>query len=133
MIYKRKVNFYETDAQGIVHHSNYPRYFEEARGYYLEKIGHPYEKIREKFNIDIVLVELSIQYKRPLFFGDTFEIEFDIVQMDRFTFTFKYTVKNKNKIIALGETRHVCLNRKSRNVVSIPDILKIKYKKDVQT
>jgi len=31
LIYKRKVNFYETDAQGIVHHSNYPRYFEEAK------------------------------------------------------------------------------------------------------
>jgi len=55
MIYKRKVQFYETDAQGVVHHSNYPRYFEEARGYYLEKIGYPYEKIRSDLNTDVVL------------------------------------------------------------------------------
>ena len=30
-IYDRSINYYETDQMGIVHHSNYIRYFEEAR------------------------------------------------------------------------------------------------------
>ena len=29
--YTRKVAYYETDQMGIVHHSNYIRWFEEAR------------------------------------------------------------------------------------------------------
>ena len=29
--YKHRVNYYETDAMGIVHHSNYVRWMEEAR------------------------------------------------------------------------------------------------------
>ena len=29
--YQRQVNYYETDQMGIVHHSNYVRWFEEAR------------------------------------------------------------------------------------------------------
>ncbi|WP_457638740.1 acyl-CoA thioesterase [Persephonella sp.] len=125
MIYRRKVFFYETDAQGIVHHSNYPRYFEEARGFYLEQIGHPYEKIREEYNIDIVLVSLSVQYRKPLFFGDTFEIHFSIPKMDRFRFSFRYTVKKDGETVAVGETEHVCLDRKSRKIVSIPEVLRI--------
>ena len=29
--YERRINYYETDKMGIVHHSNYIRFFEEAR------------------------------------------------------------------------------------------------------
>mgnify|MGYP004616350157 CR=1 FL=1 len=34
--YERCVHYYETDQMGIVHHSNYIRWFEEARTAYLE-------------------------------------------------------------------------------------------------
>ncbi|WP_457624993.1 acyl-CoA thioesterase [Persephonella sp.] len=126
MIYSRKVNFYETDAQGVVHHSNYPRYFEEARGFYLESIGYPYEKVRNELNVDIILLELSVQYKNPLFFGDTFSIDFYISDMDRFFFVFEYTVRKDNTVIATGKTKHACINRNSRKIVSIPEVLRLK-------
>ena len=29
--YKRIINYYETDRMGVVHHSNYIRFLEEAR------------------------------------------------------------------------------------------------------
>ena len=51
--YQRRVNYYETDQMGIAHHSNYLRYFEEARldlmrqmncsAMDLEKIGPKFE------------------------------------------------------------------------------------------
>ncbi|NPA58669.1 MAG: acyl-CoA thioesterase [Aquificae bacterium] len=124
MIYRRKVHFYETDAQGIVHHSNYPRYFEEARGYYLEQIGYPYEKVREELGIEIVLVELTVNYKKPLSFGDSFEVDFRITDMDRFTFTFEYEVRSGNGTVATGKTRHTCLDRETRKIVSVPQVLR---------
>ena len=37
--YSRSVNYYETDQMGIVHHSNYIRYFEEARLQWMDEIG----------------------------------------------------------------------------------------------
>ncbi len=126
MIYKRKVQFYETDAQGVVHHSNYPRYFEEARGYYLEKIGYPYEKIRNDLNTDIVLLELQIRYKKALYFGDSFEIKLGISDMDKIFFSFDYSVLKGDTVIATGRTKHACLNRKTRKIISIPHILRLK-------
>ena len=33
--YIRKINYYETDQMAVVHHSNYVRYFEEARTSFL--------------------------------------------------------------------------------------------------
>ena len=37
--YGRKVNYYETDQMGVVHHSNYIRWMEETRVAFLERIG----------------------------------------------------------------------------------------------
>ena len=45
MVYEIKVNYYELDGMQIVHHSNYIRFLEESRIFYLEKIGLPYSYI----------------------------------------------------------------------------------------
>ena len=46
-VFERKINYYETDRMGIVHHSNYIRFMEEARCYLLEKVGMPYSAFEE--------------------------------------------------------------------------------------
>lgn len=122
--YIRKVNFYETDAQGVVHHSNYPRYFEEARGYYLEKIGYPYPKLREELNIDVVLLSLSVEYLKPLKFGDIFTIRLHLTDSNDYFFKFRYDIFIENNLYAIGETKHCCIKRDSRKVIKIPKELK---------
>ena len=40
-LYNHKVQYYETDKMGIVHHSNYIRWMEESRISFLESIVSP--------------------------------------------------------------------------------------------
>ena len=42
-----EVQYYETDQMGIVHHSNYIRYFECGRIDLFENVGLPIHKIEE--------------------------------------------------------------------------------------
>ena len=42
--YEHKVQYYETDQMGCVHHSNYIRWFEEARTAYLEQLDMGYAR-----------------------------------------------------------------------------------------
>ena len=42
---EHKVQYYETDGMGIVHHSNYIRWFEEARVDLLEQLGFGYRDL----------------------------------------------------------------------------------------
>lgn len=125
--YGRKVNFYETDAQGVVHHSNYPRYFEECRGFFLEKIGIPYHILRNQYGIEVVLLELNVKYLNPLKFGDEFKIEFSLENMDSYFFSFIYLIKTDKKI-AEGYTKHCCITSDSRKVIKIPEILREKLR-----
>ena len=40
-----RVRYYETDAQGFVHHANYFQYFELARVEQLLALGHDYAQL----------------------------------------------------------------------------------------
>jgi len=71
--YVRKANFYETDAMGIVHHSNYIRWFEEARVDFMEQMGFGYEKSIE-MGVDIAVVEVDCIYKSMVRFGETVQV-----------------------------------------------------------
>ncbi|MEG1427807.1 MAG: thioesterase family protein, partial [Oscillospiraceae bacterium] len=74
MSYERKVNYYETDKMAIVHHSNYIRWFEEARIELMEHMGLPYEKM-EAAGIQIPVLEVRCNYKSMVRFGDTVKIQ----------------------------------------------------------
>ena len=45
--YRRRVQYYETDRMGIVHHSNYIRWFEEARTDFLRNNGIVYSDLEQ--------------------------------------------------------------------------------------
>ena len=45
VLYEHKVQYYETDKMDWVHHSNYIRWFEEARTDLLEQMGMGYDRI----------------------------------------------------------------------------------------
>ena len=47
MIYTHQAQYYETDQMGIIHHSNYIRWFEEARIWYMHQVGADYREMEE--------------------------------------------------------------------------------------
>ena len=52
--YKHTVQYYETDRMGIVHHSNYIRWMEEARIDFLNQIGWGYDKLEVRLAGDMI-------------------------------------------------------------------------------
>ncbi len=117
------MQFYETDAQGIVHHSNYLRYFEEARGELLRFLGLPYSHLRKK-GYEVVLLEAQCQFLKPIYYDEEIKIELNLSNINRFTFSFEYLVSSSGLLKAKGYTKH-CLIREGR-IVSIP--LEVKEK-----
>jgi len=56
------VRYAETDRMGIVHHSNYPIWFEAARTDFIKNLGMSYSKIEER-GFMLPLIELTCRYK----------------------------------------------------------------------
>lgn len=107
MIYERKINYYETDAMQIVHHSNYIRFMEESRTDSLERIGLPYSEM-ERQGVLIPVLGVNCQYKHPARYGDTVLVNVGVKEYSGVKIIMEYTITNKEsgEILVTGETKH---------------------------
>ena len=55
--YEHNAKYYETDQMGIIHHSNYIRWMEEARMDMMEQMGFGYDKMEE---LEIISPVISV-------------------------------------------------------------------------
>ena len=107
MIYERKINYYETDRMGVVHHSNYIRFLEEARCNLLDRIDMPFDLLEEN-GITIPVLGVNVDYKYHVTYGDTILVKLSIKEYNGVRMTIGYEVTNKENgnILLTGETKH---------------------------
>ena len=116
-VYMHEVQYYETDAMQIVHHSNYIRWFEEARHDYLKRAGFPYEEIEAR-GIIIPVLTAECEYKVAVHFGDKVKITSSLDSFNGLRFTLSYQVWSEDgKVLhACGHTGHCFLDKNMRPV-----------------
>ena len=119
MIYERKINYYETDRMGVVHHSNYIRFLEEARCFWLEKEGIPFSFL-EEIGITIPVLGVDVLYKYHVTFDDTILIHIFIKDYTGVRMTIGYNVEDKKtgKTVLTGETKH-CFTDKNLKPINL--------------
>ena len=102
-----RVRFVETDAMGIVHHSNYLAYFEETRVAYLSHIGHPFTEWREA-GLESPVLESFVQYRQPCRFDEVLTIHLSLAAATRATFQMAYLATVDDEVRTTGVTVHGC-------------------------
>lgn len=109
--FKRPVAYYETDAMGVVHHSNFVRMFEDARVAWLRERG--VDKSHQP-HADVVfaVVDLTCQYMKPLRFGDFVKVRMQ-VQGEGAKVRFRYAIYkgDEMEISCMGTTLHVAIDK----------------------
>ena len=117
--YERKINYYETDIMGIVHHSNYIRYLEETRCKWLEELEMPFDEF-ERQGITIPVLGVNISYKYHVTFGDTIIIRPYMKEFTGVRMTVGYEVidKQTQNIVLTGETKH-CFTSKELKPINL--------------
>lgn len=105
--FARTVHYYETDRMGIVHHSNYLRFFEEARVDWLARLGIPYEVFEQRGMLSPLLTS-ACAYHKPLTFGEPFCVHLALTQYNGLRMTLAYRVERTTDgaLCATGETAH---------------------------
>lgn len=117
-IYTRKAQYHETDQMGIIHHSNYVKWMEEARVAFLDQIGLGYEKV-EKLGIVSPVASISVEYKRQVCFGDEIEIRVEVQKYNGAALELKYEFYNltRDEICTAAASRHGFL--KDSKIISL--------------
>ena len=115
--YKREINYYETDKMGIVHHSNYIRFLEEARCKWLKELGISMNYLEEN-GYTIPTLEVNCQYKYHVTSGDIIIIKPIVTEYNGVRMTVSYEVREEKtgKEVINAWTKHCFTNMELRPI-----------------
>ena len=117
------VRYYETDQMGIVHHSNYIRYFECGRNAMLKKMDMPMEKV-EASGVMMAVVAVDAKYKVPAKLGDTLRIVSIIDTPPTAKVVVKTEIYNQNEqLVCTGSVTLGFIDAITRRPVRCPEAL----------
>lgn len=115
-----KVQYYETDQMQIVHHSNYIKWFEEARTYLMDKMNFGYSRMEEE-GIIVPVLSVYSEYKSMTRFGETVSIQAKITEFTgvKMIVSYEVTDQKTGEVRCLGETKHAFLDKETYRPLSL--------------
>lgn len=118
------VRYGETDQMGVVHHSNYLRYFEVARLEWLTNLGISYNKM-ESSGVMMPVIQVTIDYKTPARFEDAITIGIRLRELPLVKMIFDYRVFNQqHELLCTASTTLAFMRSDNRRPIRCPEEFK---------
>lgn len=117
-----RVHFYDTDEMGVVHHSNYIRWFETGRVEFLRSIGITLTEMMSD-KILFPLTEVKAKYFHPARFDDELELETNPLTLTKVKMEFNYKIRRRGgeEILVSGYSQNVFTNMETGKIIRLPD------------
>ncbi|WP_026841627.1 tol-pal system-associated acyl-CoA thioesterase [Citrifermentans bremense] len=110
-----RIYYEDTDAGGVVYHSNYISYMERARTEFLRKHG---LSVREMHDMGIIFPVVSIEanFRAPARLDDLLEVRTQIAALKNSSFTAAQQVvrKEDGKLLVEAKVTLACVNPEMR-------------------
>lgn len=110
-----RVRYYETDKMGVVHHSNYIRWFEMGRTELLRSLGSTYKEVEEA-GLMLPVIHLDCTYLKPAFYDDLVEIKTKVSSYTGVKIMFSYQLMREGELLVTGTTTHCWTDRQMKPV-----------------
>lgn len=108
-----RVAFYETDAMGVVHHSNYVRFLELSRTAWLETHDRPYGEY-VALGVHLATTRVEIDYLRPLRFADDVAVWTWLEWVRHASLRLAYSLVMGDALVASAATEHAAVDASGR-------------------
>ena len=119
-----RVRYAETDAMGIVYHSNYIVWFEVGRGEYMRQQGGDYAQW-EAGGYYLPVIEVQARYLAPARYGDLVKVRtwVEEARSRQVTFAYEVVMAETGQLLATGRTKHVCVDEEGA-IKTIPQAMR---------
>jgi acyl-CoA thioester hydrolase len=106
-----RVYLEDTDAQGIVYHGTYLRYFERGRSELFESLGIPMEEVARP-DCRLVVHEIRMKFRRPAFLGDRVQVMTSMQRASEYRLAFHQQIKRRGEDdpLVTGEVHVVAID-----------------------
>jgi acyl-CoA thioester hydrolase len=140
-----RVYYEDTDAGGLVYHTNYLKFMERARTEWLRNLGIEQQSLLEQ-SIGFVVKDLTMKNSKAAVFNDMLSISCQVVELKKASMLFMqhaYRVKdvanthnnnsmsNEKELLVSAEVRVACVDLGKMKPIAIPDFILREIKRDV--
>ncbi|MCI6714505.1 MAG: acyl-CoA thioesterase [Lachnospiraceae bacterium] len=110
--YEHHTKYHETDQQGIIHHSNYVKWMEDARMNLMEQLGLGYKQM-ETMELMSPVLSMSIEFRSVVKFDDTVVIDTQLISYDGYKMEIAYRIYDKKtgEDRAIAKSKHCFVNK----------------------
>jgi acyl-CoA thioester hydrolase len=119
-----RVYYEDTDAAGVVYHSNYLKYMERARTEWLRAIGFSQQVLREESGNIIVIAELEMKFIKPAKLDDLIEVKSTLIKVTGASFLFDQIIEKSQEKLCAARVKGVCLDALTFKPQRLPAALK---------
>ncbi|MGA2789407.1 MAG: thioesterase family protein [Candidatus Bathyarchaeia archaeon] len=123
MIFKRsfRVHWVDTDTAGVMHFSNFFRYFEACEEEFYRSLSLPLTEIHDRFGVLLPRVEAHCQYKAACRFDELIDVTLKIreVQKKVIIYDFQVMRQSDGKLAAEGFVKCIAVDSEWK-AVSLP-------------
>ncbi len=128
-----RVYYEDTDAGGVVYHSQYLNYCERARTEWLRSLGIEQTQLIEKDKVIFVVHSLSAQYKKPAKFDDALIVHSRITSMSRASVEFHQIVMCEAQTLFELAVKIACVDLEKMRACLIPNAIATSMKQVLST
>ncbi len=106
-----RVRYAETDQMGVAYYANYLVWFEVGRSEFCRSRGFRYVDL-EALGYKLVVSDVHCRYRTSARYDETVVVRTRLKGINKRIITFGYQVlrKDREEVIAEGETRHLCVD-----------------------
>ena len=116
-----QVYYEDTDAGGVVYHSQYLNFMERARTEFLRSLGLIQTELKDDLGVLFVVRDIQIRFKKPAKFDDALKVNTQLLKVGRSLLEFEQNIYRRDEHLIAAKVDVVCIGAGSFRPVSIPD------------
>jgi acyl-CoA thioester hydrolase len=115
-----RVYYEDTDAGGVVYHSNYLNFMERARTEWLRALGFEQDELLREYGVIFAVSAVSVAFHKPARFNELLAVSVVLDRRGAASLTLKQEVRRGDEVLASGEIRIACIDAQRFVPVAIP-------------
>jgi len=118
-----RVYYEDTDAGGVVYHTNYLKFFERARTEMLRAMGFEQDQLKTEAGIIFVVRSVQVDYLHSALFNELLQVSSEVIESKKASLTFSQQISRDSIVLTTGVIRIACLDTQTMRPKAIPDYL----------
>ena len=118
-----RIYYEDTDAGGIVYHTNYIKFMERARTEWLRNLGFEQDELRDKEGVIFAVRSVQVDYFLPAKFNDELLVSSQVMKKGKASITIEQEINKNSQILCKGIIKVGTLDDKSFKPKAMPDSL----------